>query len=152
MRIFATKSNEEIKAIVNRGHISMGNGVLVFSCWSIAATKIPPEAVVGPRWIKVWGVPLSEWYLDNFKGIGGLCRGMLELDPRSANREVMSANRMKVGVIRLAEIPRAIDWMINGERFVFLIEVEAALHKVPEDGQLGKTLPSEGGSDYHCGL
>lgn len=59
--LIVVKSEYEIDAFLRRGHIKVGNRVLIFQHWSINATRILLEEVASHRWICVWGLPLSEW-------------------------------------------------------------------------------------------
>lgn len=64
--LFVAKSETEIVEILKTGHIRVGNGVLIFQRWSLETTKIVPELVSRPRWIKLWGLLLSKWTEMNF--------------------------------------------------------------------------------------
>lgn len=102
--------------------------------WSTNANRIEPASVEGPRWIKVWGLPLSEWSPPNFTEIGHKCGGMMEVGSRYANKEIVSAVRMKVGARSVLDIPIMIKWSIGKEFFILVIEVELAMLLVVGDG------------------
>lgn len=75
---------------------------------------------------------MSEWNGVNFKEIGNRCGGLLEVDSRTTSKEVITAVRLKVVARCLSEIPRTIEWKIDGLLFVLLIEVELTLLRSSE--------------------
>lgn len=87
----------EMEKILKLGHFSVGKGVFTLGKWSTYANCIELASVEGPRWIEVWGLPLTEWSQPNFVEIGSRCGGMIEVDSHCVNREIISVVRMRVG-------------------------------------------------------
>lgn len=123
---------------------------MAFHRWSLAATRIPNGAVLGSRRTRVWGLLLPAWSEEYFREINSRCGGLLEVDPRSINRELISAVRMKVGAKNLLDIPRMLELRFNREVFVLLVEVEAVLgaSTVIEDLSGGETRQFTLGSGW----
>lgn len=118
---------EELKRILDVGHISVGKEAFVFQRWSTSVSRIDAAFVEGHRWIKGWGLPLLEWSLAMFTEIDCHCGRLVEIDHRFANQEIVSVVRMKVGARSLLDIPRMLRWSLDKEVFVLVIEVEVTM-------------------------
>lgn len=125
--LFATKSIEEISAILSIGQISVGNAILIFRRRSTSSTKIEVSAIASNHWIRVWGLPLSECSSDSFAKIGRCCGGLLEVDQRMAHKEVVFTIHLKVVFSSLNDIPRLLQWQVGEQMFSLVIEVEKPL-------------------------
>lgn len=104
---------EETQDFIVVGCICIGNGTMAFPRWSPAATKIPNGAVLGSRWMRMWRLPLPAWSEEYFREIGSRCGGLLEVDPRFVNRELISAVRRRWERKNLLDIPRMLELRFN---------------------------------------
>lgn len=86
--LFASFSSNDLEDILCIGCIQAGKRVATFQCWFPNISNIHILAVLGFRWVRIWG--------------------LLVVDGRTMRRVVISVARIMVGAATLGDIPRMI--------------------------------------------